>query len=162
MKLPKIPAELFSKLVSLFADFARVQVEVMGVFYWDCQENKYVLDVPYQVVTKVSIKPRYPEVPFHYIKVAEVHSHNTMHAYFSSVDDADELGTMLYGVVGALRTNGDVITYDVCTRAGMAGNFINIEPDVMIDGKLGIQKHTAYEEKWKWWIRNPKHQLILA
>ncbi|CAM4042147.1 hypothetical protein L1N85_19725 [Paenibacillus alkaliterrae] len=74
MSLPKIPEDLFAQLVSFFADYAMHEVEVMGVFYWDTEGEQYVLDVPFQNVTKVSIDPCYSEVPLHYIKVAEIHS----------------------------------------------------------------------------------------
>lgn len=153
LSLPKIPENLFAQLVSFFADYALHEVEVMGVFYWDKEGERYVLDVPFQNVTKDSIDPCYSEVPLHYIKVAEIHSHNTMATYFSDVDDQDELGTMLYGVVGRLQKGMYEITYDLRTRAGVAGRFIPIVPDVMIEGKYPEQAvksfyPASYPDKW--------------
>ncbi|OME69180.1 hypothetical protein BK120_33910 [Paenibacillus sp. FSL A5-0031] len=153
MKLPKIPEYLFAQLISFFSDYAMHEVEVMGVFYWDTEDERYVLDVPFQIVTKVSIDPHYSEVPLHYIKVAEIHSHNTMEAYFSNVDNEDELGTMLYGVVGRLQQGVCQITYDLCTRAGVAGRFIPIKPNAIVEGnypedKVKVLDPVSYPEGW--------------
>lgn len=154
MKLPKIPEYLFAQLVSFFSDYAMYEVEVMGVFYWDTEDERYFLDVPIQNVTKDSIDSHYSEVPMHYIKVAEIHSHNTMDAYFSSVDNEDELGTMLFGVVGRLQQGICHITYDICTRAGVSGRFIPIKPNVIIEGnypedKIKVLDPISYPEGWK-------------
>ena len=135
-KLPKIPKQLFAQLVSFFMDYTDYDVEVMGVFYYDTETGRYVLDVPYQQVSKVSVDPCYTSFPPHFVKVAEVHSHNTMRADFSSIDDADELGTMLYGVVGKLLRCQTSVFFDVRTRAGMAGKFIPLDPKVFIEGCL--------------------------
>ncbi|MGU3473208.1 hypothetical protein ACLBWT_18930 [Paenibacillus sp. D51F] len=134
LNLPKIPENLFVQLVSFFADYAMHEVEVMGVFYWDTETKRYVLDVPFQEVSKVKVDACYSEFPTHFVKVAEIHSHNTMKAYFSDIDDADELGTMLYGVVGRLQQGIREITYNVRTRAGVAGRFIPLEPSAIIEG----------------------------
>jgi PRTRC genetic system protein A len=134
LSLPKIPETLFAQLVSFFADYAMNEVEVMGVFYWDSENEIYVLDVPFQEVSKVKIDACYSQFPQHVIKVAEIHSHNTMKAYFSEVDNEDELGTMLYGVVGRLQKGIREITYDLRTRAGVAGRFIPLESNVIIEG----------------------------
>lgn len=134
MNLPHIPQRLFAQLISFFADYAMYDVEVMGVFYWDTKENRYILDVPFQDVTKVSVEACYTDFPIHFIKVCEIHSHNTMNAYFSGVDNADELGTMLYGVIGNLQKGVKQITYSLLTRAGMVGRFIPLNPNLIIEG----------------------------
>jgi PRTRC genetic system protein A len=153
LSLPKIPETLFAQLVSFFADYAMNEVEVMGVFYWDNENELYILDVPFQEVSKVKVDACYSQFPQHVIKVAEIHSHNTMRAYFSGVDDEDELGTMLYGVVGRLQKGMREITYDLRTRAGVAGRFIPLEANVIIEGDY--PKHTVktlspveYPESW--------------
>jgi PRTRC genetic system protein A len=153
LSLPKIPLNLFSQLVSFFADYALNEVEVMGVFYWDTENNRYLLDVPYQDVSKVKVDACYSEFPSHIIKVAEIHSHNTMDAYFSVVDDADEQATMLFGVVGHLQKGVEQITFNVRTRAGVSGRFIPLDPQVFIEGYypgLAVTSFSpeAYPEKW--------------
>lgn len=172
MSLPKIPAELFAQLVSFFADYSihdDGEVEVMGVFYWDTENRRYVLDVPFQEVSKIKVDACYSEFPPHFIKVAEFHSHNTMSAYFSEIDDADELGTMLYGVVGKLQQGFCDITYDVRTRAGVAGRFIPLNPAFIIEGDYpeGKVKSTIpveYPLQWHEHViiaKSNKHKEVL-
>ncbi|QHW35573.1 hypothetical protein GZH47_32325 (plasmid) [Paenibacillus rhizovicinus] len=134
MSLPKIPEFLFAQLVNLFYDYACFDVEVMGVFYWDTENERYFLDVPQQSVSKFRVDACYTEFPPHIIKVAEIHSHNTMSAYFSDIDDTDELGTMLYGVVGRLQKGTYQVFYDLKIRAGVAGRFISLSPETVLEG----------------------------
>lgn len=154
-KLPKIPKDLFAQLVSFFMDYSDHDVEVMGVFYYDTETGRYVLDVPYQQVSKMSVDPCYSAFPPHFVKVAEIHSHNTMRADFSPIDDADELGTMLYGVVGKLLRCQTSVFFDVRTRAGMAGKFIPLDPKVFIEGYLASYQlnnrvdYVAYPATWR-------------
>ncbi|MEB9892798.1 hypothetical protein P4K96_04210 [Bacillus cereus] len=168
LKLPKIPDHLFLQLVSFFMDYVVEDVEVMGIFYWNTEEKRYVLDVPLQHVSKVSVDPCYTGFPPHFIKVAEVHSHNTMRANFSPIDDADELGTMLYGVIGRLKKAMGTIRFDIRTRAGVAGKFIPLLPSVWIncdydnqDDSWNLAAYTPYPEKWKnrVTIMNPKEVI---
>lgn len=156
LNLPKVPNQLFEQLISFFMDYADHDVEVMGVFYWNMVKKQYFLDIPFQHVSKVSVDPCYTKLPSHFIKIAEVHSHNTMKAYFSSIDDADELGTMLYGVIGKLRMASGTIRFDVQTRAGSAGNFIPLLPSAWVDCDYDNQEdswnlvsYTPYPQKWK-------------
>jgi len=156
LKLPKIPDELFTQLLSFFMDYAEHEVEVMGVFYWDSIGKRYILDVPFQSVSKVSVDPCYSQFPPNYIKVAEIHSHNTMKAFFSSIDNADELGTMLYAVIGRLKKGDSSIRFDIQTRAGVSGKFIPLAPTVWINGDYvsedyswNLTPFTPYPTKWQ-------------
>jgi PRTRC genetic system protein A len=47
--------------------------------------------------------------------VMEVHSHHTMHAYFSATDDRDETARRVYGVLGRLDTEAPEIALRVPT-----------------------------------------------
>lgn len=156
LNLPKVPNQLFEQLISFFMDYADHNVEVMGVFYWNMVKKQYFLDIPFQHVSKVSVDPCYTELSSNFIKVAEVHSHNTMKAYFSSIDDAYELGTMLYGVIGKLRMASGIIRFDVQTRAGSAGYFIPLLPSAWVDCDYDNQEdswnlvsYTPYPQKWR-------------
>ena len=123
MKLPKIPKGLFEQLVTFFYEYATFEVEVMGVFYWDTENERYVLDIPFQNVSKVSVDACYSHLPPHFIKVAEIHSHNSMKAYFSDIDDRDELGTMLYGVVGRIEKGINRVHFELRTPQVSADSF---------------------------------------
>lgn len=55
--------------------------------------------------------------------VLDIHSHGTMHAFFSGTDDRDEQGLRLYMVVGRL----DTLLPDVEMRVGVYGYFAPLE-----------------------------------
>lgn len=133
LALPKIPQKLFSQLISFFADYSsQYEVEVLGAFYWDSKNQEYILDIPTQRVSKSRVFPQFKQYPTHVVKVAEFHSHNTMEAYFSDIDDEDEAGTMLYGVIGELKKEEE-ISFQVVVRAGAARRFISLDPHTIID-----------------------------
>src|SRR5699024_10075507 len=97
-------------LSQIIAFFRRVCVEygrdleALVNVLWDRQENEYVLHVPPQKIDAMSVKTDLSQQPdpAHFLHVMDVHSHNTMSARFSKVDDRDEQATRLYMVIGRL------------------------------------------------------------
>jgi hypothetical protein len=77
------------------------------------------------------------------IKVLDIHSHNTMGAFFSSVDDADEKGNQFYGVIGKITATG----YDNLFRMGIDGNYHTIERKDLID-ESSIVEALSFPEEW--------------
>lgn len=63
------------------------------------------------------------------ISVMEIHSHNTMPAYFSSVDDKDEKYPGIYGVIGNLDTVEPTMKF----RAGFDGVFTCIDVEELFE-----------------------------
>lgn len=108
--LPKIPDELFQQIYSFFKTFCdRSDVEVMLQIFFDTETGDYLLECPVQKVNKARVEAELdPKLlgknSLRYIQVAQVHSHNSMNAYFSATDDADEKAFMIYGVFGKLDT----------------------------------------------------------
>lgn len=107
MNLPRLPA---AKLAEIVAFFRRVcaehhsHMEALVNVYWNHAEQKYLLHVPKQHATAVSVETDLADCPdvSRYLHVMEVHSHNMMSARFSKVDDQDEQATRLYMVIGRL------------------------------------------------------------
>lgn len=107
MNLPRLPA---AKLAEIVAFFRRVcaehhsHMEALVNVYWDHTEQKYLLHVPKQHATAVSVETDLADCPDgnRYLHVMEVHSHNMMSARFSKTDDEDEQATRLYMVIGRL------------------------------------------------------------
>lgn len=107
MNLPRLPA---AKLAEIVAFFRRVcaehhsHIEALVNVYWDHAEQKYLLHVPKQHATAVSVETDLADCPDgnRYLHVIEVHSHNMMSARFSKTDDEDEKATRLYMVIGRL------------------------------------------------------------
>ena len=79
--------------------------------------------------------------------VMDIHSHNTMPAFFSSIDNADEKANRVYGVVGGF---GGVP--EMKLRAATGGKFVSIAlPDVFEengDGQEYISAQALYDE-WR-------------
>ena len=75
----------------------------------------------------VPIDPEKEDGLIHY---ADIHSHNSMAAQFSSIDDADEKGDRLYLVMGRL----DQYFPEVSARICNGGTFLPIHPGDVLEG----------------------------
>ena len=73
--------------------------------------------------------------------VVELHSHHRMRAYFSPVDDADEQGLGLYGVVGRLHTDRP----EVVLRAGVYGHFLALPWAAIFEGDRGEFRDALFD-----------------
>jgi PRTRC genetic system protein A len=62
--------------------------------------------------------------------VIDLHSHNTMRAFFSNTDDADESGLRFYAVIGRLDTECP----ELAARVGVYGQHWNIPVLTVFDG----------------------------
>ena len=133
--LPLIPRELMGQLISFFRSFMSVkeEFEALAFLYWDRQEEKYLLHVPRQTSGKAYVGFRMDgETPpeDRYLHYADIHSHNSMSAKFSCVDDADEKATRLYLVVGRL----DRFYPEITARVSCGGSYLEIDPAEVVEG----------------------------
>lgn len=107
MSLPRLPAPLIAQIIAFFrrvcVEYSR-DLEALVNVLWDRQMCEYVLHVPPQKIDAMSVKTDLSQQPdpTRYLHVMDVHSHNTMSARFSKVDDRDEQATRLYMVIGRL------------------------------------------------------------
>ena len=107
---------------------------------YDMHTKEYTVRVPKQKLTHVSVDSVLEEeYPDHLIHVMDIHSHNTMPAKFSPVDDADEKPTRLYAVMGMLHRAFP----DICVRASCAGHFIPVDPIDVFDTKATNFPHPS-------------------
>ena len=144
MCLPKIPLYLWRAAETFFNLVCRQRdTEAALQLFFDTEENKYFLylpkqDVGYAAVTfERSIELEYNE---RFILVMDLHSHGRIPAFFSSVDDADELGTRLFAVFGGFFDRPLSLL-----RAGSGGFFKNLTPDAVIDGADGEDSGTVLD-----------------
>lgn len=100
----KIPERLFDETISFFKEVMKrfSGSEVTVLYYFDTETSSYKVIVPVQKVGKAFSNFIYPTLPSSYVPILEIHSHNTMNAFFSAGDDKDEMKAMLYGVAGNL------------------------------------------------------------
>lgn len=141
--LPKIPYETLAQIISFFRSYVTAEsaLEAMVYVYWSNAEHAYFAYAPKQTVTKDSIETTLPGLDEDdFTLVMEIHSHNTMEAYFSSTDNADEKATRLYTVIGRL----DKLFPDLKTRASVGGKFIDVSPAAVFE-----MAQEPYPQKWR-------------
>ena len=110
------------------------ELEALVRIYWDRKEQKFIPFVPKQRVTKDSVTVRLTDEDLpddtRYLYYADIHSHNSMKAIFSAIDDQDERGTRLYLVIGRL----DRFFPEISARISCGGSFVPIEPSLVLEG----------------------------
>lgn len=126
--LPRIPVEILLEALAFFRHFIRYGSgkEALLNIYWDKEAQAFLADAPEQVVSRFSVKSKISGkfADERYIHYMDIHSHNTMKAFFSAVDDHDEKATRLYTVVGRL----DQPVPEIRTRISNGGKFMDIDP----------------------------------
>ena len=134
--LPLVPMSLMGRIIAFFRSFMseHEEFEAMAVIYWDKEKSEFFAYVPRQVVTKEHIDADLRDCPYddehRYIRYAEIHSHNSMEAFFSSIDDQGERDTGLYLVLGEL----DRFYPDIKARFFCGGAFVPLDPAQIIEG----------------------------
>ena len=134
--LPKIPAQLMGKIVAFFRTFMteNEENEALALIYWDKAEKHFFAYVPKQSVCKEEVEADLHDCPYdddeRYICYADIHSHNSMDAFFSGKDDRDERSTGLYLVLGEL----DHFYPEIKARIFCGDSFVPIDPNLVIEG----------------------------
>ncbi len=137
--LPLVPMELLAQIISFFrcCMTGPEEFEALAHIFWDKQEEKFVAHIPKQRVTKAHIdadlsQDELPEDRYlHYI---DIHSHNSMEAKFSRVDDEDERATRIYIVVGRL----DKFFPDITVRMSCGGTYLTLPPGCVLESFGGV------------------------
>ncbi len=132
--LPLVPMALLAQIISFFrcCMSGPEEFEALAHIFWDRQEEKFVAHIPKQRVTKAHIdadltQDGLPEERYlHYI---DIHSHNSMEAKFSQVDDEDERATRIYIVVGRL----DKFFPDITVRMSCGGSYLTLPPGCVLE-----------------------------
>ena len=157
MTVPKIPMSILLFIWDFFAGLSeRYALEALVHILFDTKRNKYTVRVPKQKLTHVSVDSvMEEEYPDHMIHVMDIHSHNTMPAKFSPVDDEDEKPTRLYAVMGRL----DKVLPEITVRASCGGKFVPVEPADVFDIKsTSFPNPKIWDEK----IELPKPEDVSA
>lgn len=134
--LPKIPARLMGEIIAFFRSFMteNEENEALALIYWDKAEKRFFAYVPKQSVCKEEVEANLRDCPYddeeRYICYADIHSHNSMDAFFSGKDDRDERSTGLYFVLGKL----DHFYPEIKARIFCGDSFVPIDPDTVIEG----------------------------
>lgn len=109
LNTPKIPWASYARIIAFFrAVYAKEKSEAIIRVFWDPRdvavEQRWILHCPEQKVSGGHVDHKDDFDSDGKLRhVADIHSHNTMPAFFSGTDDADEKKAVrLYGVVGNL------------------------------------------------------------
>jgi len=149
LKVPLIPAELLCKAISFFRKICKTmnESEVFLQFFFDKTKEEYFIHCPKQKVGKGSVEYENDDVyrDSNNILVFEIHSHNTMDAFFSTTDDGDEKEDRFYGVVGKLNEHMPTIKL----RGVFAGKETEIKVEDIFD-LSGDQYHSLeFPKEWE-------------
>lgn len=117
MNFGKIPYDLFQEILGFFkaiCDESKDEVYVQT--FWDPAAGVYFNYVPKQVVSGASVRyDRDIDLEKRCVLVLETHSHNTMNAFFSGTDNADEKADRFFGVIGELNKSTPAMLFSyVC------------------------------------------------
>ncbi len=141
--LPKIPYKILEDIISFFKSYITYhsEFEALAYIYWSVSDFKYYVYVPKQKVSKTSVDSTLPEMDEEkFPLVMEIHSHNTMPAVFSQIDNHDERQTRLYAVVGRL----DNLFPDIKVRCSVGGKFVEINPSDVFESI-----NSDFPNEWK-------------
>lgn len=98
---PRIPADLLRLMLELARAASPDGQPIEAVFHLSWSGLSWELEIPVQEASAAHVQPLGPAIGSSYARaLIEVHSHHTMPARFSEVDDADETGFRLFGVLG--------------------------------------------------------------
>ena len=126
--IPRIPMDLTMKIISFFRHYTCFGDgnEALVNIYWDSHSEEFLVDTPTQIVSKTSVysKENLDYTDDRFIHFMDIHSHNSMQAFFSHIDDEDEKATRLYTVIGRL----DSYFPEIKTRISNGGKFHEIDP----------------------------------
>ncbi len=131
--LPRIPQSLLRQVISFFRCYMNdVEYEALAHILWDKEKRQFVIHVPPQEVSKARINAdlSHDALPEErYLHYADIHSHNSMAAKFSPIDDQDEQATRIYIVLGRL----DRFFPEITVRMSCGGTFCELSPALIFE-----------------------------
>jgi PRTRC genetic system protein A len=115
-------------------------------FHIHHQQSEWHLEIPEQTQSSVSCQPTQDDgASSFYNATIDLHSHHSMKAFFSNIDDADEGGFRIYAVLGRVNTQPEIRV-----RVGLFRHFWEVPaflifelPDFMLD--LSSHPKFAYQ-----------------
>ena len=133
--LPLIPVSLLSQIISFFRCYMNnaAEFEALVHILWDKEQEKFVVHVPPQEVSKARVNADLSRDELdetRYLHYMDIHSHNSMAAKFSPVDDQDERATRLYAVLGHL----DQFFPEITVRMSCGGTYCELDPALVFEG----------------------------
>lgn len=132
LDIPLIPGRILTTVVKFFRAVYHEKhgAEAFLQIFYHPHEEEFFLHCPRQQVSGALVRfERDPELEANAILVMDIHSHNSMPAFFSSIDNEDEKEDRLYGVVGCVHQRLPHLSF----RMGVAGRFVELEGRSLFD-----------------------------
>jgi PRTRC genetic system protein A len=128
LSLPKIPFKTLLQIISLFRDVCDMMNgdEALIQIYWDKVNKEYIPVCPTQTTTNTNVTflaDKDKALSDNMVYVMDIHSHNTMGAFFSGTDDSSEKANRLYGVFGKINQNVPEYKFRTCNN----GTYISLD-----------------------------------
>lgn len=149
-KLPPIPETVLIKAIEIGRNCLPLESALQ--LFWNHLTKEYFLFYPKQRATSGSVTfERESALEYRYHLIADIHTHGCASAYFSRIDDYDELGWRLYLVLGRL----DRTLPEACLRVGANGCFKKLpigdyfrgKQEVYIRSRKWVLEHTCEESE---------------
>lgn len=157
----KIPSTMLSAILSFFLHVYKTSDdEAMAHILWNTKTSSYEVGIPEQIVTKASVHYKFVDVEPHHIIIADIHSHNSMPAYWSSTDNSDDsAGVWFSGVVGTL----DRIP-TINWRFTDFGRFHEVEHEDIFDKEFGFigNESKSFPIEWMDRVTFPKRGVSIV
>jgi len=131
--LPKPKLSVFNEILEMFKYVCnKSNYELCVNLYYDTLNSEFKLSLHDQIISGAKVNYDYDEnleLSDRYIRYLQIHSHNTMPAFFSSIDNDDEMFTNLcyYGVIGKISKESKFYNIDMKFRIWNGVNFIDID-----------------------------------
>ncbi len=143
--LPPIPLSLLQQIVSFFRCSMNelAEFEALAHILWDKERQEFIVHIPPQEVSKARVNADLSRDDFteeRYLHYADIHSHNSMPAKFSPVDDQDERATRIYIVLGRL----DRFFPEITVRMSCGGTYCELDPGLIFES-LG----EVFPKEWR-------------
>ena len=167
---PKPKLDIFNEILEMFKYICvKTKWELCVNVYYDTVDKNFKLNLHDQIISGAKAAYEYDEnfeMSSRYIRYLQIHSHNTMGANFSGIDDADENYSSLCfcGVIGKITHESKFYNVDMKYRIWGGTRFIDLDfddvfdigyhPKILTDSE--IQKLNTIIEKSKEASKTPK------
>lgn len=126
LNVPLMPGRILTTILDFFRAVyhQRNGAEAFLQVFYNQEEEEFFIHCPRQEVSGALVTfERSPELEAEHVLVMDIHSHNSMPAFFSSIDDEDEKEDRLYGVIGCVHQRLPHMAF----RLGVAGRFVELD-----------------------------------
>lgn len=126
LDIPLMPGRILTTILEFFRAVYHEKngAEAFLQVFYNEEDDEFFLHCPKQEVSGALVTfERDPELEARHILVMDIHSHNSMPAFFSTIDDEDEQEDRLYGVIGCVHQRLPHMAF----RLGVAGRFVEME-----------------------------------